>query len=75
MGIEMGSLSMKQMHLAKMNASEDQWSCLGSAMLLNYFLNWHLLAEKLGALKRGLEQPHKCEKSVLKSQTSVNIIS
>jgi len=75
MGIQMGSLSMKQMHLEKMNASVDQWSCPGSALLLNYSLNWHLLAEKIGTLKIVVEQPHKCEKSVLKSQICVNTIS
>ena len=71
----MGSLRIKQMNLVEMNAPVVKWPCLGSTKSLNDSLNWHLLAEKIGTLKRIVEQPHKCEKSVLKGQMCVNIIS
>ena len=68
----MGSLNIKQMNLVEMNALIDKWPCLDSARLLNDSLNWHLLAEKIEALKRSLNS-HTSVKS--RFSRGVDIIS
>ena len=67
MGAPMASLRIKQMNLVEMNAPVVKWPCLDSARPLNDSLNWYLLAEKLGTLKRVLNNQNKCEKSVMES--------